>query len=268
MRLRRSRSLYPQGIHDSRLLAIVGALLCIDLFFLTAWQIFDPIRVRLIDEVSYRSSVGHPSFPVHRSSHEYCLEQSRRGNLSLSRRMSKLKNESLASPVDLVQRCPDSKCVFNVRIDATSIFLVLWFFSFVENASCDCTCLEWLAIHWSECLHHLHLLYIGLVGDLRSLRTDSTLLLSQFVLYSGLYYQYRRVSLCPQGERIPWNEMWMREHERFRSSKSIMIRIRDNGNREWLVDSKSIVLAQDWLLRNISPAHWPTTNICISSSPW
>jgi hypothetical protein len=49
--------LFVQGIHDSRLLAVVGALLCIDLFFLIAWQIFDPIRQKFVYDIPYRPKV-------------------------------------------------------------------------------------------------------------------------------------------------------------------------------------------------------------------
>ncbi|CAF1073773.1 unnamed protein product [Rotaria sordida] len=43
-----------KGIHDSRLLAIVGLLLFIDLIFLIAWQIFDPIRRTLVYTAPHR----------------------------------------------------------------------------------------------------------------------------------------------------------------------------------------------------------------------
>lgn len=46
-----------QGIHDSRLLAIVGLLLFIDLIFLISWQIFDPIHRVLVYDVPYRLKV-------------------------------------------------------------------------------------------------------------------------------------------------------------------------------------------------------------------
>jgi hypothetical protein len=36
---------------------MVGILLTIDLIFLIAWQIFDPIRRRIIDDVPYRLPV-------------------------------------------------------------------------------------------------------------------------------------------------------------------------------------------------------------------
>ncbi|CAF4834696.1 unnamed protein product, partial [Rotaria sp. Silwood1] len=42
-----------KGIHDSRLLFVVGALLCIDLFFLIAWQIFDPIHRQIVYDIPY-----------------------------------------------------------------------------------------------------------------------------------------------------------------------------------------------------------------------
>ncbi|UJR08742.1 hypothetical protein I4U23_012999 [Adineta vaga] len=42
-----------RAIHDSRLLAVVGTLLCIDLFFLISWQIFDPIRRKVIYDDPY-----------------------------------------------------------------------------------------------------------------------------------------------------------------------------------------------------------------------
>ncbi|CAF4188269.1 unnamed protein product, partial [Rotaria sp. Silwood2] len=43
-----------RGIHDSRLLVIVGLLLFIDLIFLIAWQIFDPIQRILVYPASHR----------------------------------------------------------------------------------------------------------------------------------------------------------------------------------------------------------------------
>ncbi|CAF3496543.1 unnamed protein product [Rotaria sp. Silwood1] len=43
-----------RGIHDSRLLAIVGLLLFIDLIFLIAWQIFDPIHRILVYPAAHR----------------------------------------------------------------------------------------------------------------------------------------------------------------------------------------------------------------------
>ncbi len=46
-----------KGIHDSRLLAIVGVLLVIDLIFLISWQIFDPIRRKLVYDTPYRLKV-------------------------------------------------------------------------------------------------------------------------------------------------------------------------------------------------------------------
>ena len=46
-----------QGIHDTRLLAMVGLLLLIDLIFLIVWQIFDPIRRKLVYDVPYRLKV-------------------------------------------------------------------------------------------------------------------------------------------------------------------------------------------------------------------
>ncbi|CAF1412255.1 unnamed protein product [Adineta steineri] len=47
-------NLTRRAIHDSRLLAVVGALLCIDLFYLIAWQIFDPIQRKYIYDTPYR----------------------------------------------------------------------------------------------------------------------------------------------------------------------------------------------------------------------
>ncbi|CAF3998606.1 unnamed protein product [Rotaria sordida] len=47
-------NLTKKGIHDSRLLVVVGALLCIDLFFLIAWQIFDPIHRQIVYDIPYR----------------------------------------------------------------------------------------------------------------------------------------------------------------------------------------------------------------------
>ncbi|CAF3273058.1 unnamed protein product [Rotaria socialis] len=43
-----------RGIHDSRLLAIVGVLLTIDLIFLIVWQILDPIRRVLVYSAPHR----------------------------------------------------------------------------------------------------------------------------------------------------------------------------------------------------------------------
>ncbi|CAF1053311.1 unnamed protein product [Adineta ricciae] len=42
-----------KAIHDSRLLAVVGTLLCIDLFFLIFWQIFDPIHRKIMHDDPY-----------------------------------------------------------------------------------------------------------------------------------------------------------------------------------------------------------------------
>ncbi|UJR37456.1 hypothetical protein I4U23_030159 [Adineta vaga] len=44
-----------KGIHDSRLLGLVGILLLIDLIFLISWQIFDPIHQQLIYNPPIRS---------------------------------------------------------------------------------------------------------------------------------------------------------------------------------------------------------------------
>ncbi len=50
-------NLTKKGIHDSRLLAVVGVLLGIDLFFLIAWQIFDPIHRKIVYDIPYRPEV-------------------------------------------------------------------------------------------------------------------------------------------------------------------------------------------------------------------
>ncbi|CAF0860392.1 unnamed protein product [Adineta ricciae] len=44
-----------KGIHDSRLLALVGILLLTDLTFLISWQVFDPIHQQLIYNLPIRS---------------------------------------------------------------------------------------------------------------------------------------------------------------------------------------------------------------------
>ncbi|CAF3726162.1 unnamed protein product [Rotaria socialis] len=42
------------GIHDSRLLVVVGALLCIDSLILIAWQLFDPIHRQIVYDAPHR----------------------------------------------------------------------------------------------------------------------------------------------------------------------------------------------------------------------
>ncbi|CAF0899544.1 unnamed protein product [Adineta steineri] len=48
-----------KGIHDSRLLAIVGILLFVDLIFLISWQIFDPIHQKRVYDTPSRLKDNH-----------------------------------------------------------------------------------------------------------------------------------------------------------------------------------------------------------------
>ncbi|CAF2140411.1 unnamed protein product [Rotaria magnacalcarata] len=47
-------NLTKKGIHDSRLLVVVGALLCIDSLILIAWQLFDPIHRQIVYDAPHR----------------------------------------------------------------------------------------------------------------------------------------------------------------------------------------------------------------------